>query len=305
MRVNAAKVLYTIIAILLLFNMSIFAKSNIDKKKINLSMRMIGHDILFNAGDSTSRVLPINMEKDRYTISFDTKFEFVPDDLIASVNQVMQKTGISNNYLVEVEKCDTKDVVYSYMVGYKPDDSVIPCKIRKQPKDCYIIYISILDSIENKEHVSLNNTKAGYALFDYILWLVIPLLLIGVLFYIKKRREYYKTAIDHDNLATHSDLSPTIQIGEYEFDRLNMSLLYDNIRTELTSKEAELLYLLNSSANITLERGELLKSVWGDDGDYVGRTLDVFISKLRKKIAGDSNLKIINIRGVGYKFIIN
>jgi hypothetical protein len=60
-----------------------------------------------------------------------------------------------------------------------------------------------------------------------------------------------------------------------------------------------------SSVNATVERDDILKSVWGDDGDYVGRTLDVFISKLRKKLEADSNIKIINIRGIGYKLVLN
>ena len=53
-----------------------------------------------------------------------------------------------------------------------------------------------------------------------------------------------------------------------------------------------------------LEREVILKTVWGDDGDYIGRTLDVFISKLRKKLEANTNLKIVNIRGVGYKLVI-
>jgi DNA-binding response OmpR family regulator len=63
--------------------------------------------------------------------------------------------------------------------------------------------------------------------------------------------------------------------------------------------------LLHSSANSTLERECILRAVWGDEGDYVGRTLDVFISKLRKKLDADSSLKIVNVRGVGYKLILN
>ena len=80
--------------------------------------------------------------------------------------------------------------------------------------------------------------------------------------------------------------------------------IHDN-KIELTSKEADLLQLLSESANDTVERDDILKEVWGDDGDYVGRTLDVFISKLRKKLEADSNVRIVNIRGIGYKLILN
>ena len=54
-----------------------------------------------------------------------------------------------------------------------------------------------------------------------------------------------------------------------------------------------------------MEREVLLNKVWGDQGDYVGRTLDVFISKLRKKLEADPHVKIVSIRGVGYKMVID
>ena len=84
-----------------------------------------------------------------------------------------------------------------------------------------------------------------------------------------------------------------------------MLLSIDNQTIELSNKETELLALLHSSANEPVEREVLLHKVWGDNGDYVGRTLDVFISKLRKKLEADSSVKIVNIRGVGYKLVMN
>jgi DNA-binding response OmpR family regulator len=82
-------------------------------------------------------------------------------------------------------------------------------------------------------------------------------------------------------------------------------LIYKNDRIELTGKEAELLLVLCEKPNETIDRATILNKVWGDEGDYVGRTLDVFISKLRKKLDYDSRLKIVNVRGVGYKFVMD
>ena len=76
-------------------------------------------------------------------------------------------------------------------------------------------------------------------------------------------------------------------------------------KIELSAKEADLLLLFVQNENETLERAFMLNQIWGDEGDYVGRTLDVFISKLRKKIAADPSLKIVNVRGVGYRFVIS
>ena len=94
-----------------------------------------------------------------------------------------------------------------------------------------------------------------------------------------------------------------ISIGDYLFDNTKMTLLYKGDIVELSSKETDLLFLLHSHKNQVVERETILQIVWGDEGGYVGRTLDVFVSKLRKKLAEDSTIKIVNIRGVGYKMI--
>lgn len=82
-----------------------------------------------------------------------------------------------------------------------------------------------------------------------------------------------------------------------------MVLSLNNQDQELSNKESELLALLNLNANQAVKRDVILQKIWGDEGDYIGRTLDVFISKLRKKLDGDDSVKIVNIRGVGYKLI--
>ena len=96
-----------------------------------------------------------------------------------------------------------------------------------------------------------------------------------------------------------------IVLGQYRFDKRNAELILDQQRTKLTSKEADLLMVLYNAANTTIEREVILQRVWGDEGDYVGRTLDVFISKLRKKLEADPTVKIANARGVGYKLVVD
>ena len=96
-----------------------------------------------------------------------------------------------------------------------------------------------------------------------------------------------------------------IALGDYRFDKRNTELLFDQERIVLTSKESDLLILLYNAVNTTIERDVILNRVWGDEGDYAGRTLDVFISKLRKKLEADPKLKIVNIRGVGYKLVMD
>jgi len=71
----------------------------------------------------------------------------------------------------------------------------------------------------------------------------------------------------------------------------------------LTQKEADLLKFFIENKNIVLKRSEILEKLWGEDDYFLGRSLDVFISRLRKYLKSDGNLKIENIHGVGFRFL--
>ncbi|MDT0553133.1 response regulator transcription factor [Urechidicola vernalis] len=94
-----------------------------------------------------------------------------------------------------------------------------------------------------------------------------------------------------------------INIGKYTFDLLKQELLFGTSKENLTHREAQLLWHLHIQRNKVLERSIILKKLWGDDDFFNARSMDVFISKLRKKLKQDANIQIINIRGFGYKMI--
>lgn len=95
------------------------------------------------------------------------------------------------------------------------------------------------------------------------------------------------------------------KIAGFEFDSLNRSLSCNDQTFKLTSKEAELLKLLCLNLNHTLDRSVALKKIWGEESYFSGRSMDVFISKLRKYLKNDSRIQIINIHGRGFKLIVN
>ncbi len=94
-------------------------------------------------------------------------------------------------------------------------------------------------------------------------------------------------------------------IGEYIFDYPNQSLQHKQETRQLTSREAELLRLLCQQMNQVLKREVALKSVWGDDNYFNGRSMDVFITKLRKHLKFDASVEIVNVHGSGYKLLVN
>jgi DNA-binding response OmpR family regulator len=94
------------------------------------------------------------------------------------------------------------------------------------------------------------------------------------------------------------------KLGKYQFDSKNYLVIYGNEKTTLTQREAELLKLFLDNKNIVLKREEILKSLWGDDDYFMGRSLDVFISRLRKIIATEEGISIENLHGIGFRFSI-
>ncbi|MCL1943722.1 MAG: response regulator transcription factor [Candidatus Azobacteroides sp.] len=94
------------------------------------------------------------------------------------------------------------------------------------------------------------------------------------------------------------------KIGEFTFDTQKQLLILGDKLTKLTTKESELLSLLCLHANEILERNYALKSIWIDDNYFNARSMDVYITKLRKHLKIDPSIEIINIHGKGYKLII-
>ncbi|MDE7136545.1 MAG: response regulator transcription factor [Muribaculaceae bacterium] len=94
------------------------------------------------------------------------------------------------------------------------------------------------------------------------------------------------------------------KIGNYTFDTQKQTLTINGFSDKLTTKESELLSLLCAHSNEILERNYALKTIWIDDNYFNARSMDVYITKLRKKLAEDSRVEIINIHGKGYKLII-
>jgi len=92
------------------------------------------------------------------------------------------------------------------------------------------------------------------------------------------------------------------KLGQYEFNYKNLSLKIKDEEKILTQKEADLLKLLADNQNEVLKRSFILENVWGEDDYFLGRSLDVFISRLRKYLSKENSLKIKNIHGVGFNF---
>ena len=109
-----------------------------------------------------------------------------------------------------------------------------------------------------------------------------------------------KALLNRIELKTDTE---NIKIGNYLFNLTKQNLTFSEEEQKLTHREAQLLFYLFEKKNEVLDRTFILNKLWGNDDFFNARSMDVFISKLRKKLNQDENIQIINVRGFGYKLI--
>lgn len=112
-----------------------------------------------------------------------------------------------------------------------------------------------------------------------------------------------KALLNRPSVGTPSQ-AETFAVGRYRFDPSRQKLVLDGRETALSHRESELLKRLCQHRNQVLPRSAVLLELWGDDSFFNGRSLDVFITRLRRLLKDDPQVQIVNIRGIGYKLIV-
>lgn len=256
-----------------------------ERSKREVLLRRIGHELLLQSGDSTSRVLPVvEINENEYQIRFENELTFQTASLVSITKSILIKDPNAQDYIVNVLNCANSSVVYAFAISKNQKDDIVSCIGRRQPKACYVISIQFNET-------DTNGTRYAY----FFGGLALMVLLVFAYSKVVKSK---KTApkVFHDK---------SFALGSILFDAQKRQLLHNEVCIDLTDTETRLMLIFAQSPNQIIERSRLQKEIWEDEGVVVGRSLDMFISKLRKKLELDANINIVVIRSKGYKLEIS
>jgi DNA-binding winged helix-turn-helix (wHTH) protein len=237
------------------------------------------------SGDSTSRVLPVEkLSENEYQICFENELTFQADSLVNTTQRLLAKDPLAGDYVVTVLNSGKSGVAYGYAISKNKKDDIVACIGRKQPRARYMINIKF-------KPTSINTVKNEFLLGG------LPFLAFVGFIFLRSVKPY--------RVPSNGQRTRIFTFGSVSFNPQERQLTINKETVELTGTETRLLLIFALSPNQTVERSRLQKEIWEDEGVIVGRSLDMFISKLRKKLEFDPNTQIVVIRGKGYKLEIS
>jgi hypothetical protein len=252
------------------------------------ALRLVGHKLLLSSGDKTSQIMPIKkLSEKEFQINFENPILLESDSIVNIISNTLKLTSLPGDYITNVLDCSENNIVYSFAMSESGTSDMVPCLGRAMPKDCYYINIAFSSPSGYKQ-------KMMYALGAGFLSMALVIFL-GY-FYLNRKKKISTTG-NEENITNEKAIS----IGHFLFYADRRYLQINGYRIDLTDKESKLLAIFASNPNEIIEREKLQKEVWENEGVIVTRSLDVFISKLRKKLEKDSSIKLVNIHGKGYK----
>ncbi|WP_421796006.1 winged helix-turn-helix domain-containing protein [Haliscomenobacter sp.] len=259
---------------------SVEAPKGLSPEKVNLALRRTADRLLRQSGDHTSRIPAIEqVGTNVWRVSLEQPFRY--EELPATLQASLDLYGIRQTYDVALRRCVSAIIDLGYHQSDVRKDTV-PCMGREMPTGCHFIEISFL---ENEDKVWWVDKGA------------LILLALGGLasIWFLGRQKPVQTTPDPVNA------SEALLFGNSRLDVAAQILSCGDVRQDLTFRETKLLRLFAISPNQVLERDFILQEVWADEGVLVGRSMDMFVSRLRKKLVIDPSVGIVAVHGLGYR----
>jgi hypothetical protein len=278
--------------------------SDLRVKQVNLIIRQIGHRLLLQAGDSTSRVLPVTETKEgTFLLRFENELIFNHDSLRVLSQGLLPKAQFPSGYTITVHDCIKGNIDYGFQINNTFPD-ILACGGRRQPAGCYTIEFTFPDFYVNLKKKKADTTASDYSLNTVAYGGILVLLCIALLLGRFGKKVKPAPVGEQNNAIVEESVPELAALGKFLVDSQHQRLLFGSEVINLTDKEYKVLELLNKSFGELTPRETLMQEVWINEGVITGRSLDMFISKLRKKLSRDPELRITNVHGKGYKLEI-
>lgn len=214
----------------------------------------------------------------------DETLAFLTQDNLEQHQYVVTHCSDGSSCLEHFKK-DTFDICIFDIMLPKMDGFELATEIRKLNSDIPIIFLSAKTLKEDR----IKGLRLGAD--DYLVKpFSIEELLLKIEIFLKRSQK------------NKTEEKTFYNIGKYNFDTQNYLIFNTEEKISLTQREAELLKLFLDNKNKVLKREEILKALWGNDDYFMGRSLDVFISRLRKILITETGISIENLHGIGFKF---
>jgi|TARA_R110000737_G_scaffold349438_2_gene385654 hypothetical protein len=252
--------------------------------KINLALRQTGHLLYESCGDTFSQIPAVEQTGEaEFKLKLENGFDY--DKLPEILNGSLKNFGVTNSYIVSILTCESESIVLGYNnVSFQ--NEVVACRSREQDELCKIIMLNIQDPVPV-------TSEADYSMFWLLLFGVIPFLV----FYINRK----KIEAPEAEPMFVKENTKYLAVGSSSFDPTGLLFSHNGAEKAMTFREGKLFEYFINHKNQVLKRDDIQNHVWEDEGVIVGRSLDVFVSRLRKIIKDDDTLAIKNIHGVGYR----
>jgi len=249
--------------------------------QVNLALRRAADRLLRASGDSSTRIPAVEQRSDVvWRVRLDPSFEY--DSLPPILEASLVHYGIDRPYRVAIRRCDNAMLDLGYHRKDLLADSTVSCMGRDEPEGCHYLEVEFLSADTGPSF------GAGIG--------IVLILLAGAGGWWWYRRSTHEEPVEGQDRE-----GEWITLGRSRLHPTAQMLECGGMRQTLTYREAKLLRLFAEHPNEVLERDVILQQVWGEEGVQVGRSVDMFVSRLRKKLRDDPSLSIVAVHGLGYR----
>lgn len=225
------------------------------------------------------------------------KIFYVEDDpnLSFVVKDCLQEAGHDVHHFDKGDKALEAFLKFQYEVAIidvmlpKLDGFSLTKTIREKNPTIPVIFVSAKAQLEDKlEGLSIGGDDYLFKPFS------VDELLLKIQIFLRRSKTTGFSQVEQ---------SPQVTFGKYTLDPNELILSSKDTQVKLTAREVELLLFFDQNRNILVKRSDILIALWGKDDYFLGRSLDVFLSRIRKFLSGDSSIKIENVPRIGFRFI--